>query len=147
MMSIRPGEPADHERLVQIWLSAVRATHAFLTEEDIQVLLPIVRESALAGLEIWVLCHETGEAIGFMGLSGSDVKALFIAPSWTRRGGGRLLLDHARWLKGSRLTVDVNEENLAAARFYVACGFRVTGRSDLDEAGRPFPLLHMRREQ
>jgi putative acetyltransferase len=146
-MSIRPGEAADHERLVEIWLSAVRATHAFLTEEDIQVLLPIVRESALAGLEIWVLCRETGEAIGFMGLSGSDVKALFIAPPWTRRGGGRLLLDHARWLKGPRLTVDVNEENLAAARFYVACGFRVTDRSDLDEAGRPFPLLHMRREQ
>jgi hypothetical protein len=29
--------------------------------------------------------------------------------------------------------------------FYAALGFRVVGRSPLDDGGRPFPLLHMRR--
>jgi putative acetyltransferase len=42
------------------------------------------------------------------------------------------------------LTVDVNEQNPAACRFYEACGFVVEGRSELDSTGRPFPLLHMR---
>jgi putative acetyltransferase len=42
------------------------------------------------------------------------------------------------------LAVDVNEQNEAATRFYEACGFVVTGRSELDEQGRPYPLLHMK---
>jgi len=142
-MTLRPATSADHEELVEIWLSAVRATHEFLTEGDIQVLLPIVRDSALAGLELWVWCRDGGKPVGFMGLSGCSVEALFIHAQWTRRGGGRRLLDHAQALKGARLTVDVNEQNLAAARFYREYGFRVMGRSDVDDAGRPFPLLHM----
>jgi putative acetyltransferase len=40
--------------------------------------------------------------------------------------------------------VDVNEQNPEAARFYEACGFAVVGRSELDDGGRPFPLLHMK---
>ncbi|HKB39870.1 MAG TPA: hypothetical protein VKD72_25770, partial [Gemmataceae bacterium] len=42
------------------------------------------------------------------------------------------------------LTVDVNEQNAAARGFYEACGFVVEGRSELDDQGRPYPLLHMR---
>jgi putative acetyltransferase len=33
---------------------------------------------------------------------------------------------------------------VAARRFYESCGFVVEGRSDLDEQGRPYLLLHMR---
>jgi putative acetyltransferase len=39
----------------------------------------------------------------------------------------------------------VNEQNDAARAFYERLGFQIVGRSDLDDAGRPFPLLHMRR--
>jgi putative acetyltransferase len=53
-----------------------------------------------------------------------------------------MLLCHARHLKGA-LTVDVNEQNPEAVRFYEACGFAVVGRSEVDGSGRPFPLLHM----
>ena len=81
--------------------------------------------------------------MGFLGLSRSKIEALFLAPEYHRRGCGRRLVRHARELKGD-LTVDVNEQNPAAVRFYEACGFVVVGRSELDGAGRPFPLLHMR---
>jgi putative acetyltransferase len=144
-MKIRKAEPADHLTLVDIWLRSVRATHTFLTETDIETLLPIVRDTALEGLEIWVLCagNETeAEAVGFMGLSDADVSALFIAPEWIRRGGGRMLLDHAYQLKG-RLTVEVNEQNPEATQFYLAYGFVVISRSEQDGDGRPFPLLQM----
>ena len=142
-MRIRNVQPADHTVLVDIWLHSARATHTFLSEADIQSLLPIVRDTALAGLELWVLCAGASEAVGFMGLSGASVEALFIAPAWTRRGGGRMLLDHAHRLKG-RLSVEVNEQNPQATQFYLACGFAVVGRSELDSGGRPFPLLRMR---
>ena len=128
---------------MDIWLRAVRATHDFLSEDDIEKLHSLVRGGALAGLEIWVLCSDTAEPVGFMGLSGSKVEALFIAPEFHRRGGGRRLLEHARALKGP-LTVDVNEQNPAAIRFYESCGFVAERRSELDSSGLPFPILHMR---
>ena len=143
MLTIREGRTEDHEALVGIWLRSVRATHTFLTEADIQALLPVVRETALPALELWVLCADDGEPAGFMGLDGSNVEALFIDPAFARRGGGRMLLDHARRLKGA-LRVDVNEQNPEALKFYLAEGFEVVGRSDLDSGGRPFPLLHLR---
>ena len=81
--------------------------------------------------------------MGFMGMAGSKMDALFLAPEFQGRGGGRRLVRHAQQLRGE-LTVDVNEQNPAARRFYEACGFVVEGRSEVDDAGRPFPLLHMR---
>ena len=142
-LGIRPGGTADHTRLLEIWLRSVRVTHTFLSEADIDELLPLVRDEALPNLELWILCSGEAEPVGFVGLSDSTVEALFIDPEWTRRGGGRLLLDHARRLKGS-LQLDVNEQNPEAVKFYLANGFVVVGRSDVDSGGRPFPLLHMR---
>ena len=62
--------------------------------------------------------------MGFMGMSGSEIAALFLAPEFRGRGGGRRLVRHAQELRGE-LTVDVNEQNVAARRFYEACGFVV----------------------
>jgi putative acetyltransferase len=142
-MNIRRALPTDRDILLDIWLRSVRATHTFLSEDDIQSFLPLVRDVALAELELWVLCSNDGAPMGFMGMSGNKVEALFLAPEFHRRGGGRRLVQHAQELKGD-LTVDVNEQNPAARRFYEACGFVVEGRSELDSTGRPFPLLHMR---
>jgi putative acetyltransferase len=76
-------------------------------------------------------------------MDGSEIAALFLAPEFHRRGGGRRLVEHARALRGE-LTVAVNEQNPGAVRFYEALGFVVERRTDLDDEGRPFPLLHMR---
>jgi putative acetyltransferase len=44
------------------------------------------------------------------------------------------------------LTVDVNEQNEPARRFYEALGFVAAGRSPLDDNGLPYPILHLRRD-
>jgi putative acetyltransferase len=142
-VEIRRALLSDHNALVDIWLRAVRATHHFLTEDDIAHLHQLVRNGALEGLEIWVICGDTNTPLGFMGLSGACVEALFLDPQIHRKGCGRRLLQHARGLKG-QLTVDVNEQNPAAVHFYEECGFVVEGRSPLDSSGLPFPILHMR---
>ncbi|MBA8903738.1 acetyltransferase [Phyllobacterium sp. P30BS-XVII] len=141
-MIIRPRQRDDISRLVAIWESAVRATHHFLAEEDIQFFLPLVRDEALPGLEVWVAQSLSGELLGFMGLSDEKVEMLFVDPANHGRGTGRRLLDHARTLKG-RLSVDVNEQNPDAHGFYRKYGFVEIGRSELDGSGRPFPLIHM----
>jgi putative acetyltransferase len=140
--TIRRARWADRDALLDVWLRSVRATHTFLTEEDIQYFLPLVRDVALVELEVWKLCDEHDVAVGFMGLTDAKMEAIFLAPEVRRRGWGRMLVDHARKLKGP-LTVDVNEQNEEAVEFYKACGFRVVGRSELDSTGRPFPLLHL----
>lgn len=145
-MTIRPAHAEEHLALLEIWLRSVRATHTFLTETDIQDLHPMVRDQALPALELWVLEGDEGAIEGWMGLAGSSLEALFLDPAQARKGHGRRLVEHARALKGP-LTVDVNEQNPEALRFYEACGFRVVGRSELDGQGRPFPLLHLAERQ
>jgi putative acetyltransferase len=142
-MKIRAAKPADLDALADLWLRSVRATHHFLSEAEMQGLLPDVRNLALPNLELWVLCSEQDEPIGFMGLADSSLEALFLAPEHIGKGGGKMLLSHARDVKGA-LRVDVNEQNVAAVAFYLANGFEVVSRSDVDSAGRPYPLLHLR---
>ena len=142
-MNVRPAVAADHPVLLDIWLRSVRATHTFLSEAAIQAFLPLVRDHALKELEVWVLVDDAGSRMGFMGLSGNKLEALFLAPEFYRRGGGRRLVEHARSLKGP-LLLDVNEQNPQARIFYESLGFVVEGRSPVDSTGQPFPLLHMR---
>ncbi|TWT38632.1 putative N-acetyltransferase YjaB [Blastopirellula retiformator] len=142
-MKIRPATNLDRDPLVEIWLKSVRQTHTFLTEEEIQYFLPIVRNQALVELEVWVLVEEPDLPLGFMCLDGKNVEALFLAPEYFRQGGGKRLIEYARHLKGP-LSVDVNEQNPAAIRFYESQNFVPIGRSELDSSGFPFPLIHMR---
>ena len=57
----------------------------------------------------------------------------------------RRLVAYAQALRPGALAVDVNEQNWPARSFYEALGFVVIGRSPLDDTGRPYPILHMRR--
>ena len=141
-MKLRKAKLEDHQALLDIWEQSVRASHDFLSEQDIRSLLPIVRDQALPNLEVWVLYGNSSAPIGFMGLDSNKLEALFIAPTSFRQGGGKFMLDRVRKLKGS-LLVDVNEQNPRALAFYLANGFVVSGRSATDGQGRPFPILHL----
>lgn len=143
-MNIRRATLTDREGLLDVWLRSVQATHTFVSAEDIQSMIPQVRDYlASEEPEFWVVCDD-GEAImGFMGMSGNKMESLFLAPEFQRRGAGRQLVEHAQ-ARHEELTVDVNEQNAGALAFYKACGFVVEGRSELDEQGRPYPLLHLR---
>jgi putative acetyltransferase len=142
-LHIRRAGPQDSEPLFDIWWRSVRATHTFLSEADLRTLAPQVRDLGLAGLDTWVLCDDGQCPVGFLVLNRHHIEALFIVPEWLRRGAGTRLVRHARSLRGV-LTVEVNEQNTPALRFYEAMGFSVVGRSPTDGAGRPFPLLHLR---
>ncbi len=143
-MNIRRSSGEDHEVLLAIWLASVRWTHHFLSVPQIRTLQPMVRNYLeRPGHVLWVLCDGT-LPIGFMGLDGSTVQSLFVLPERMRRGGGRALLAHARTLTSGPLIVDVNEQNVDAMAFYRASGFSIVGRSENDDQGRPYPIVHMR---
>ncbi|UTL93178.1 acetyltransferase [Pseudomonas fluorescens] len=141
-MIIRQAIAADHPRLLDIWLSAVRATHHFLQASDIDALLPQLRDVYLHAVELWVAVDTEDQPLGFIGLNQHHVEMLFVDPDRHGQGIGRALLDFCRKPRGT-LSVDVNEQNPQAVGFYLHYGFVQTGRSPLDGEGRPFPLLHM----
>jgi putative acetyltransferase len=144
-MRARPATREDHEPLLALWERSVRATHDFLTSGDIVALRPLVAvELAGEAIEWWVL-EIDGATAGFLGFANDAIEALFIDPGRRGEGGGTLLVEHAQRLARGVLTVDVNEQNESARRFYERRGFAVTGRSPTDSGGRPFPILHMRR--
>jgi len=146
-LRIRSLRPAEHPALLALWERSVRATHTFLNEADIVFYRPLVAEIFAGGaLELWVLTDEADVPIGFLGLAGNAIEALFLEPAYLGRGDGRRLIAHAQELRSGALTVDVNEQNAAARGFYEALGFEVVARSLVDETGRPYPILHMRRE-
>jgi putative acetyltransferase len=143
---IRRAVPSDREALLDIWLRSARATHTFVSASGLESLIEPVRDYLASDGELWVLCAATGRRLGFMGLSEHRLESLFLDPDVLRRGFGRRLVSHAYQLRG-HLAVSVNEQNGDAVAFYRACGFRIEGRSPLDDDGRPYPLLHMRSER
>ena len=144
MVSIRRSAPEDGDTVVQIWRQSVDATHSFLSPEDRAAIDGEVRHF-LPRLPLWLAVDKSGEILGFMGLTESHIDALFIAPAHFGRGLGRQLVAHAASMHPV-LTTDVNEQNGQAVAFYQRLGFRQVGRSPVDGDGRPYPLLHLRRD-
>lgn len=78
----------------------------------------------------------------------SDLSALptvrpFVSPDCFGRGIGSELPAFTVRRHGVT-SVDVNEQNLAALKFYRKHGFAVDGRSPLDDQDNPFPILHLK---
>jgi len=140
MIDIRPSQPSDAKDLLRIWRDAVDASHRFLTPDDRAAIEPLVADYVrTAPLLVGTL---DGKAVAFMGVTVQKIDSLFVEPVAQGKGIGRKLTDRV----GRPATVDVNEQNEAAVRFYREMGFIVIGRSELDDQGRPYPLLHLRRD-
>lgn len=147
-LRVRPARAADRDRLVELWERAVRVTHHFLGEIDIATLRPLVA-AELASDEIawWVLVSAADAVIGFLGMGSDTIEGLFIDPDCHGLGGGTFLVTHAQRLSAGPLSVEVNEQNDGAVKFYQALGFTVVSRSPVDGGGRPFPVLRMKRDR
>jgi putative acetyltransferase len=141
---MRAATGGDRPALVGIWRRAVEATHDFLRTADVDALEAEVRSAVLPSLAVTVATGPDGRPLGWIGVHGTQVEALFVDPAAHRRGVGTALLDAAT-AGMAPVTLDVNEQNPAALAFYRRRGFVVVGRSELDGDGRPFPLLHLRR--
>ena len=133
----------DRPHLLAVWEAAVRATHHFLGEEDIQFYRRMLTEQYFDLVRLTCLRDGKGQVLGFCGTAEDRLEMLFVTPEQHGHGFGKALLRHAIEHDGIRL-VDVNEQNREAFGFYVSQGFRQIGRSALDGANRPFPLRHLR---
>ncbi|MUL49793.1 GNAT family N-acetyltransferase [Mycobacterium sp. CBMA293] len=133
--------PDDYPRLVEIWRSAVRATHDFLAEPDFQCIESNLASAYFPAVTLTV-AERDGQAIGFAGTADGNLEMLFVSDDVRGSRIGSLLL--AETIANDDVTKgDVNEQNSGAHGFYLSRGFTQVDRSELDGDGRPYPILHL----
>ncbi len=141
-MKIANVLPEEYATLLTIWENSVRATHDFISDEDIAFFKPIVLEQAFPAVELRCVKDNNDKILGFIGVDQQKVEMLFIDNDARGKGLGKYLMQYAinQWHINK---VDVNEQNPQATAFYRHLGFNVVSRSPLDDMGKPFPILHM----
>ena len=129
--------------LLTDWEASVRATHHFLTEEEIVRIRGYVPQALQKVRHLIVAERAPGAPVGFLGVEGERIEMLFLAPEARGKGLGRALMQRAVRDYGAR-EVTVNEQNPQAVGFYRHLGFKLARRAPLDEAGDPYPILYLR---
>ena len=130
-------------QLLEVWERSVRATHLFLPAGEVAEIKPYVPQALREVPRLIVARRADGTPAGFMGIDGQKLEMLFLAPEERGRGLGGALVRYGMERYGIR-EITVNVQNPRALGFYEHMGFRVCRRSELDEQGRPYPILQMR---
>ena len=130
----------DYTKLIGIWERSVRATHDFLNHNIILEIKAALIPDYFPNVELYAI-SDNDFLVGFIGLHGEMIEMLFIDSDSRGCGHGTTLIEFAKQNGATR--VDVNEQNPSALAFYQANGFRIIGRDETDDAGRPYPILHL----
>lgn len=145
IIEIKDRTTALIERLLKIWESSVKATHLFLSDDEISRIKQYVPQ-ALNVVPILVVAeNENGNPMGFMGIADEMLEMLFISNESRGQGIGKQLLQYG--IENYSINeLAVNEQNPFAKGFYEYMGFHVYKRTELDEQGNPYPLLYMKKD-
>ena len=140
MLKIVECGQGDYATLAGIWERSVRATHDFLDEASFNEIKAALMPDYFPNVDLYVV-SENDSPVGFIGLHGDMIEMLFIDSDARGRGYGSALIEFAK--ENGATKVDVNEQNPVALAFYQSKGFRIVGRDATDDAGRPYPILHL----
>ena len=132
------------EQLLKVWESSVRATHLFLSENEIENIKKYVPQALKEIPQLFIVENKKEVPVGFMGIVEQHLEMLFIAHEERGKGFGKRLLQYGVE-KYSVSNLAVNEQNPLAKGFYEHMGFTVYKRTALDEQGNPYPLLYMKK--
>ncbi|WP_206911784.1 hypothetical protein IGL98_002976 [Enterococcus sp. DIV0840] len=132
----------EYSKLVEIWAKSVKQTHDFLSTEDFETIkneLPTYFPHL--DVRVWT---DHDKIIGFSGVDGNKLEMLFLDPLYIGKGYGKQVVTNL--LKENDIQIiDVNEQNQSAKAFYRVMGFDEYERSEVDDAGRPYPILHLKK--
>ena len=130
--------------LLNVWEGSVRATHLFLSDQEIGRIKQYVPQTLREIPHLLVAENEAGSPVAFAGIDGHKLEMLFVSAEQRGKGVGKRLLQYAADAYGVN-ELAVNEQNPQAKGFYEHMGFQVYKRSETDEQGDPYPILYMKR--
>ena len=131
--------------MLDVWESSVKATHLFLSDDEINNIKKYIPQ-ALNDVPVLVIAeNENGAPAGFMGVADKKLEMLFVSNESRGQGIGKQLLQYG--IKNYSINkLAVNEQTPLAKGFYEHMGFEVYKRTEADEQGNPYPLLYMKRD-
>lgn len=131
------------QELLKVWENSVRATHKFLSNEEILKIKKYVPE-ALASISHLIIDNdENGNPVAFRGIEENKLEMLFITSDYREKGIGKKMLSYG--IENYGVTnLAVNENNPQAKGFYEHMGFKVYQRNELDDQENPYPVLYMK---
>lgn len=134
---------ATRDQLLKIWEHSVRATHHFLSNEEIIKLKAYVPQ-AFSQVDHLFVARVQQKTVGFIGINDQKVEMLFVDSSARDNGYGKQLLKYVIQQYDIN-ELAVNEQNPQAVGFYEHLGFQIVARSETDDQGQPYPILRLER--
>ncbi|MCI8412027.1 MAG: GNAT family N-acetyltransferase [Clostridia bacterium] len=133
-------------QLLELWEDSVKATHLFLSNEEINNIKEYVPQAISGVSHVVIIENESHQPIAFMGIEDTKLEMLFIKNSERGKGLGKQLLNYG--IENYNVNeLAVNEQNPNAKEFYEYMGFKTYKRTEVDEQGNPYPILYMRLER
>ncbi len=130
-------------QLLEVWENSVKATHKFLSYEEIENIKKYVPQGLKEISHLIIVENDNNVPIAFMGIENQKLEMLFIQDNERGKGLGKELLNYG--IKNYNVNeLAVNEQNPKAKGFYEHMGFKVYKRSELDEQGNHYPILYMK---
>ncbi|MEI3530062.1 MAG: GNAT family N-acetyltransferase [Bacilli bacterium] len=130
-------------QLLEVWENSVKATHKFLSDEEIENIKKYVPQGLKEISHLIIVENDNNVPIAFMGIENQKLEMLFIQDNERGKGLGKELLNYG--IKNYNVNeLAVNEQNPKAKGFYEHMGFKVYKRSELDEQGNHYPILYMK---
>lgn len=143
IVEIKNREKNLIDELLKLWEDSVKATHRFLSNEEIEQIKEYVPEALKEVQYLIIAENEENIPIAFMGINEKRLEMLFVKNNEIGKGIGRQLLTYG--IKNYNVNeLTVNEQNPNAKGFYEHLGFKVFKRSELDEQGNPYTILYMK---
>ncbi len=133
-------------KLLEVWEDSVKATHLFLSNEEIKDIKEYVPQALKLVSHLIIIENDKNIPIAFMGIEDTKIEMLFIKNSERGKGLGKQLLNYGM-KKYNVNELVVNEQNLTAKGFYEHLGFKSYKRSEIDEQGNHYPILYMKLER
>ena len=132
--------------LLNVWEDSVRATHNFLSNEEIEKIKEFVPQALSNIAHLIIETDENKIPIAFMGIEKQKLEMLFFTSKCRGKGIGKKMLLYG--IENYKINdLAVNEDNPQAKGFYEHMGFKVYQRNELDDQGNPYPVLYMKLEK
>jgi GNAT superfamily N-acetyltransferase len=128
-MQIRKASPGDYRRLAELHVLArydmayLPHVHSFASVEN------WMRETVLPMQHVWV-AEVDGAAVAYAWLHEGLLRALYVHPSYQRRGIGTALLSEVKKAASDGFHLWVFEANEGAIRFYERHGAKLVQKTD-----------------
>ena len=82
------------ENLLEVWESSVKATHLFLSHDEINAIKQYVPQALKEIPTLVIAENEAGRHVGFMGIANQMLEMLFVSNESRGQGIGKQLLQY-----------------------------------------------------